>query len=177
MTARKLILFLLILFIMGACGEVKRENRYDHADFSFSYPGKWHLMSDLWPDYTIDNNYKNLGIVEIITVTSVQKQGKFGLWFTVASTSLDGDDLETMYKQTYASIKSDIRDVVESIAVIDNSSAFEINYSRPFGDPWWEFRDIWLEKEGNAYVLSAHALNLDSYQNEVDSIIDSFTFK
>jgi len=53
---------------------------------------------------------------------------------------------------------------------------YEMRYRRPWGEPWWQFQDIWLEKDGVIYLLSAHAYNLETYQEALDAILESFTF-
>jgi len=55
---------------------------------------------------------------------------------------------------------------------------FEFRYSRPWGEPCWRFRDIWLTHGATAYLLSFHTLPAASerYAEELDAILASFTF-
>jgi dipeptidyl aminopeptidase/acylaminoacyl peptidase len=151
--------------------------RSDRPEFDFSLPPDWQSMSDLWPDYQLEENYKNLGLKGLASVTSVRKRGEFGMWFTVAKTSLTTGDLQSLIDQTYAQTVPAIEKVSENTITVDNLTGFEITYRRPWGEPWWEFRDIWLEKDGNVYVLSFEALALEKYQDAMDSIIASFSLK
>jgi hypothetical protein len=58
-------------------------------------------------------------------------------------------------------------------------SGFEINYQRPWGEPWWQFRDIWVEKDAVIYVLSIYAPPNDfkQHQDDFDLILNIFNFK
>jgi len=58
-------------------------------------------------------------------------------------------------------------------------SGYEITYNRPWGEPWWKFQDIWLEKDNVIYVLSFHAppTSFDTYNDVFEQILESFQFK
>ncbi len=112
-------------------------------------------------------------------VTSARRQGQAGVYFAVASAPLpEGLSLEDVYRQTYDPLIDELRDVSEGTTIVDGLSGFEINYQRPWGEPWWRFRDLWLEKDGVIYVLSFHAPPgaFDDHQEEFTEILDSFTF-
>jgi hypothetical protein len=64
---------------------------HENPDFSFKYPETWQTMNKLWGDrYQTGQEYYGLGVKEIVTVTSVQKQGESGVWFALASAPLEG---------------------------------------------------------------------------------------
>ena len=53
-------------------------------------------------------------------------------------------------------------------------SAIECVYRRPWGEPWYAFRDLWFESNGTAYLLSFHAYALDGFGEAMAAIVDSF---
>lgn len=112
-------------------------------------------------------------------ITSVQKKGDFGAYFTVASKPLpEGKSLEEVFRDTYDQIEGEMREVSESTTSINGVQAFEMNYERPWGEPWWQFRDWWLEKDKTIYVLSFHCLgSSEKYQEDLDYILNSFRIK
>lgn len=152
---------------------------YQDESFLFQYPATWQTMSELWEDrYQPDKDYFHLGLTELIMITDVQTQGDFGIWFAVAVTPLpNGLDLEACYRQIYAPYLSEFRDFAEQPVTLNGMNGFEVRYSRPWGEPWWQFQDTWLENDGTVYLLSFHTGGLEPYQAEIASILESFTFK
>jgi len=158
-------LFLCLFGFLAGC-HPNPVQAFDAPAFSFEFPKGWQLMSDLWPDYQPEQDYYHLGLQEVVMVTSVKEQGQAGAYFAVAVKPLQADsDLETLFHQTYAPILDEIREMDETTLSVAG------------GEPWWQFRDIWLEKDGVAYVLSFHALDLEKYQAEIAYILDHFAFK
>jgi hypothetical protein len=177
MRIHKLFLIVWVAFLLVACKRAS-SGIYDHVDFSFELPDQWQLMSDLWPNYQSGRDYYRLGVTEIVMVTSVKKQGQTGAFFAVASAPKPADSsLEDLFHTTYAQISEEIQDVSENPLVLSGVPGFEIYYRRPWGEPWWQFRDIWLENNEIVYVLSFHAFDLNKYQEEFGPILDSFVFK
>ena len=154
---------------------------YDNSDFSFQYPETWQTMTDLWGDrYQPGREYYQLGINEIIMVTSVQKQGESGAWFAVASTPLaETINLEHVVSETYAPFMDTLQDYTERNTTVAGTDGFEVTYKRPWGEPWWQFRDIWIVNDSVLYVLSSHAYptSFNSFQEDFEFILNSFTLK
>lgn len=90
-----------------------------------------------------------------------------------------GTDLETRFEQTYNPLIPDLREVSQAGFDQGGLTGFEISYQRPWGEPWWQFRDIWLEKGAMIYVLSFHAppAAFDKYRDDFDLILKSFNFR
>ncbi len=57
-------------------------------------------------------------------------------------------------------------------------AGFEITYDRPWGEPWWRFHDLWLEKDAVIYVLTfqAYPASFDEFSDVFGEIADSFRF-
>lgn len=154
-------------------------HHYDNPAFSFDYPSDWQTMENLWGFQQLDENYYGLGLQEIIMITSVQKKGDFGAYFAVATKALpEGESLEMVFHQTYKQIEGEMREVSETTTTINGYPTLGMNYERPWGEPWWQFRDLWLEKDNTIYVLSFHCLGAtEKYQEDLDLILNSFLFK
>jgi hypothetical protein len=168
---------LLFVFLLSSCQQPATRT-FENEAFSVEYPGSWQEMSELWPNYQLKDDYYRLGIHEIVTLTSVRKQGEIGAFFTVASSGIpEGLDLKTLFQQTYDPLSDEIVDVTEGTQTVDGKTGLVIQYRRPWGEPWWEFQDIWVEVDGTAYVLSSHAFKLESYQEAIDQILAGFTLK
>ncbi len=171
MRAIRVLLGWVVVVGLVACGASEAQ-RFENAAFAFDYPADWQLMGELWPNNRPQANYKNLGVDEIVTVTSVRKQGESGMWATVAAGPLDGS-LRDFVERTYAETVPEIDDIAQADTTMAGSPAIELVYRRPWGEPWWAFRDIWWESDGRAYVLSFHALSLEGYEEDMDLIAGS----
>ncbi len=155
-------------------------HHFDNPAFSFDYPKIWQTMEELWGFEYLEDNYYGLGMQEIIMVTSASKKGGTGAYFAVASKALtEGETLESLFHSTYDPIKDDFREVSEKTTTVNGVPAFEISYQRPWGEPWWQFRDVWLEKEGAVFLLSFHCPpgSVEKYQEDLDYILNSFSLK
>jgi len=156
---------------------------FEDENFSFTIPAKWQTMEQLWDQpQEVGRDYYALGVGEIIMFTSarVQVDGTYSAYFAVASSPLAGGvDMETRFHQTYDPLLPDLRDASQQ--KFDNGalSGFEITYQRAWGEPWWQFHDIWVEKDAVIYVLSFHATpgDFERHQADFDLILDSFNFK
>jgi len=71
-----------------------------------------------------------------------------------------------------------MRNVSKTAATVSEMPALVMSYERPWGEPWWQFRDLWLEKDKTIYVLSFHCLGTaEKYQGELELILNSFRLK
>ena len=140
-------------------------------------------MEELWGrPQDVGRDYYALGVEEIMMITSarVQGDGTYSSYFAVASSPLaGGTDLETRFHQTYDPLIPDLRDVSQQKFNNVTLSGFEITYQRPWGEPWWQFRDIWVEKDAVIYVLSFHGSpnDFEKYKDDFGQILQSFNFK
>jgi hypothetical protein len=181
MRVKKIYLITVVLALASGCtlSGPSGPQTYENAAFLFQYPESWQTMAKLWGDrYQPGKEYYRLGVSEIITVTSVQKQGESGAWFAVASTPLSGAiDLAYIVNQTYAPFMDELRDYSIDSVTVAGTDGFQVTYRRPWGEPWWQFRDVWLANDSTLYLLSFHAASLDKYQQDVDFILNNFSFK
>lgn len=176
-----LILVLIMLALIPiSCKLVSSEpHHYEDPAFKFDYPSDWQTMEELWGFPRQNENYEGLGFNEIIMVTSAQRKGQFGAYFAVATKALpEGETMDTVFHQTYGQIKYGIREESESTTNLNGIPALVKNYERASGEPWWQFQDMWLEKDGTIYMLSFHCLgSIEKYQEDLNFILNSFTFK
>jgi len=175
----EILLAMVIAFGLAAC-QPTGPRQFDQPAFSFTYPEDWRLMSEVFEYYQSGRDYYKLGVAEQVMVTSAQKPGESGAYFAVASAPLPaGSDLETVFQQTYAAIADELREVSEAPIQLGEQQAYSITYQRPWGEPWWQFQDVWLEKDGTMYVLSFHAApaRFQEYMDEFESILDQFVIK
>lgn len=192
MKRRMLIVFLLLAILAGcqpaeaadvaaATPAASTQGRlYEHADFSFTIPAGWATKEEVWERPVQPGaDFYALGVGEVITIQYPAQKGEGKAFFSVASAPLAaGEDLESRFRQAYEAAVPEIKDAVEQEFEFAAGSGYEIRYRRPWGEPWWQFRDIWLEKDGVVYVLSFHAAPaaFDDYAATVDGMLENFVF-
>lgn len=144
---------------------------YENEVFRFTIPEGWQTMGP-------EMEYYGLGVQEIIAIQSPPAMAPHA-FFTVATSPLaDGDDLETRFTQAYELAIPEIQEESRQLFEQGALSGYEISYARPWGEPWWQFHDIWLEKDGVIYVLSFQTARngFDNFTVIFDQILDSFHF-
>jgi hypothetical protein len=165
---------ILVLLLLNGCSPQK----YQGDGFSFTVPDGWKTMKEIWgKSFAQDTDYYGLGLTEQVMIQYPAQKAKGRAFFAVATAQLaEGEDLETRFNQTYDGIIPEIKDPVRQAFQLGDLSGYEITYKRPWGEPWWQFQDIWLEHDGVIYVLSAHASpqSFVDYAETFDQILDSF---
>jgi TolB protein len=142
---------------------------FENEVYAFSLPTgwKWKISSGDYFDLEVEQQ------------VSAQSQSKPTAIFTVAAVALaEGETLQTRFDLAYQN-GPQIEQVTTDTLSLSDVDGIEIFYQRPWGEPWWEFHDIWLEKNGVVYVLSCRTY-LNSFaarEQGFASILDSFAFK
>jgi len=198
MDTRKLIIVSLLLLTSLACrflfpnweepptiisSPFESPRPFENEKFSFTIPAGWQTMEELWErPQEVGRDYYGLGVGEIIMITNarVQVDGTYSSYFAVASSPLaGGTDLETRFHQTYDPLIPELREVSKQKFDNGTLSGLEITYQRPWGEPWWQFRDIWVEKDAVIYVISFHGSpnDFETYKDDFELILQSFNFE
>ena len=189
MKEQKLILLGILLVTSLACSFLTPETKstisteartYENENFSFTIPADWQTNEEIWAKtITPGTDYNGLGVQEIISIQNPPYQKHFGGNLTVASSLLaNGEDFESHVTQAYVYILPGNNVPIRSFEH-GPLSGFEISYQRPIGEPWLQFHDIWLERDGMIYLLSFYTLEngFENYAATFDQILDSFQFK
>lgn len=172
---------LLVAAFLAGCRPSAAARTFEHEAFTFTIPAGWQTLEEVWKrPISPQKDYYGLGLQEIVTIQYPPKQGQGSVFFAVATAPLaEGQDLQARLQQTYAETVPAGVDASVRAVECAGLSGYEITYKRPWGEPWWQFRDIWLAKDGVIYVLSFHTSPhvFASYSEVMDQIIGSFRFK
>ena len=183
--AKKLRLAALILVLLAltlSCSITPTKARtIDNEYFSFTIPDGWKTKEEVFgADAAAGQEFKGLGVQELVFIQYPSGKGQGEVFFVVASSPVaTGEDLESRFIRVYQSAVPEIEDASQARFEKGQLAGYEITYRRPWGEPWWQFRDVWLEHNGMVYVLSIYAApgTLDEYSEPYQQILDSFQFK
>ena len=156
-------------------------NTFEDEKFSFTMPKGWKTHEEVWGTPMLTGqNYYGLGVTTVVTIQFPGGQGKGRAFFSVATSPLAGGvDLEERFTKAYTDTMPEIVEASRGTFTQNGLSGFEIIYDRPWGEPWWTFHDIWLEKDAVIYVLSFHSLKgaSDDYADVTGDLVSSFQFR
>lgn len=176
-----LFVVLLVALSVAGCLGPSEPRAFEHEAFAFTIPAGWRTTEEVWGrPVSSGQEYYDLGVQEIVTVQYPPAPGKGAAFFTVASAPLvEGETLESLFRKAYEQVVPELRDVSQRPFQQGDLSGYEIAYRRPWGEPWWQFRDIWLARDGLVYVLSFRASpqTFDGYTDTFHQILKSFRFK
>jgi len=177
---RVFVLFTCLLFLSLACGFSADARTFEGEEFSFIIPAGWKTAQEIWGDSAVSGQeYKGLGVQEVVSIQYPAKKGKGNTFFVVAVSPLEGGQtLASRFNAAYEDPLPEIREESRGVFEQGGFSGFEITYERPWGEPWWKFRDVWLQKDGSIYVLSFYcsAASFDANQAVFEGILASFQF-
>jgi hypothetical protein len=163
----------LLMMILGCRLSTPKETVFETETFRFTVPAGWGITQS-------GRDYYGLGLTQVVMIHDHARLTDSSAFFAVATSPLAGGaGLEERFTQAYQSAVPEIIEVSRQPFERGGLSGYEIIYKRPWGEPWWQFRDIWLEKDAVIYVLSFHAspFSFEKYTAINDQIVDSFSFK
>jgi len=153
----------------------------DNEYFSFNIPDGWKTKEEVFGnDAASGQEFKGLGVQELVFIQYPSGKGQGKAFFVVASAPLvEGEDLLSRITRVYQSAIPEIKDSSQASFEKGKFVGYEISYRRPWGEPWYQFRDVWIEHNGMVYVLSIYAVqgSIDKYSEPYQQILDSFQFK
>lgn len=165
--------FIVLLFVLGCRLSSPKERVFETETFRFTIPAGWGETQS-------GRDYYNLGLTEVIMIHDQSRLTDSKAFFAVATSPLAGGmGLEERFTQAYQTTVPEIAEISRQPFAHGGLSGYEMIYKRPWGEPWWQFRDIWLEKNAVIYVLSFHTTP-NSFEEKgaiFDRILNSFSFK
>lgn len=172
---------LVMVLVLSGCLFPAKSRTYENEAFSFTIPANWKTSEEVWNRSDLSGqDYYGLGVQEIVTIQYPTQPGKGKAFFSVAaSRRQEGQDLESRIHQVYQTAMPEIKDETIRTYQLGELSGYEVIYLRPWGEPWWKFRDIWLEKGDVIYVLSFHTTpnSFDTNNETFEQILAGFQFK
>jgi hypothetical protein len=139
---------------------------YDHEKFSFRYPDEWHTVEETWPEpgtpFDVNFQAEELGGV-------IGRDEGYAACRVYEKPIPEGEELADVLEVTYAEMMTEVVDVREGSTELDGMPALEKVYKQPWGEPWYQVWDVWVEQDGTAYVVSCK-----TYPNSFDGVAEDF---
>lgn len=160
---------------MSGCVNSKSEENttkvYDQNGIYFEYPGTWDLA----------NSTANGSVVAVgdpKTITSNGSPTTFVLIQRPNSTL--GSDLDTVYQRNYAAFfnNTGYQRISEGNITVNDIKAYENIYSENRSGVQKNYRAVWLEQNGEIFIILCSALASDFQQEQknFDLIINTFRY-
>lgn len=151
---------------------------YSGDGIAFDYPGNWEPISEVFPNHKPQHD-PELDAEELVVIvdagSSTEQGDKYSVSVHIMKRDLpSGVSLKDLFTQTYED-KSYVM-ISEDAMTVNGIQAYEKVYKKPHGEPWYQIRDVWLEKDGVVYIISCWALpnSFAEFQDKFNIIIDSF---
>jgi PsbP-like protein len=199
--SRKLFIYTIpiLLILVSISGYIKingnqsNTKSFQNNQISFSYPSIWVSFSDFWPsnfrfsyNHSVDKKLNAIVITGVLDPKSNTPLEKYTTSVDIETKNTSGT-LKNAFDGTYASLSQSsmasgaslFQEISERILTVDGVTAYEKVYNIPHGEPYYQIRDVWLDKNGKIYIISCRAFpnNFNKSQNDFDLIINSFHVK
>lgn len=165
-----------IVFVSGCIDSGVNKN-YENDEIAFNYPANWKTSSNFYYDRILNASE----VVEVLDPESGDFQLKYTTLVRIERKNMIPDqNLKQVFNDTYSSFnQSNIQFLSEKSTTVDGVIAYEKIYKMPHGEPWYQIRDVWLEKNGKIYIICCWTLpgNFEKAQKEFDMIINSLNIK
>ena len=171
---KKITFACLLLVLLSSCGSLGTKT-YDFPTFTFKYPAGWKSLAEISPSYKSGKEYMWLHVREDFTLTNAKAEGEPGLYLTVATK--EHIDLVTFPTWTYATVEEYSQNLNQVPVTLGGVDGLMYHYDRQWAGQWYQFRDYWVTDGMLTYLLSFHAEDLGGFQEEIDLILESVTFK
>ena len=190
---------ILVLIIVSSSGCIEFNGNQSNAknfqnnEILFNYPSTWVSFSDFWPSNfgfsyipSEDHNLNTTEITGVLDPKSNTPMEKYTTSVKIETKKSSGnlkEDFDAAYSSLSRSSQASgallFQEISERNLTVDGVTAYEKVYKIPHGEPYYQIRDVWLDKNGKIYIISCRAFpnNFNQSQNDFDTIINSFHVK
>lgn len=155
---------------------------FENDLFAFDYPSGWRTLDDIWGGGYSPGSENELGAQEISGVADPASRTRWERYSVYCEVSIRelpaGRTLEEVYREVYQSVPIQ-QEISQTTLTVDGLTAYEYTYTQFWGEPLWQRRDVWLEKNGTIYILTCKAFpdSFEERQADFDLIVNSFHIK
>jgi hypothetical protein len=167
-----------VLLLVSACQwlPLGQPELFDHAQFSFTPLAGWQAHAGPAATGKTAGNYLMMNM----NILAEANTGSYTPRVTISSRALPaGSNLEQEVNLAYSARPGSTRAVTRSSAEVDGAPALVQRYEYPLGEPWYDFSDTWVVKNGQVYLVACQTkLNpSDSDLQGCQQILNSLRFK
>lgn len=155
--------------------------RFENGEILFEYPRDWESFAQIWTDFKPGHDVEldaDLVVGVADTGTAVVFE-RFTTSVRVLSREMPADSsLGEVVEQAYRDMSIE-EAISEDTTAVDDVTAYEWVYLKFYGERLYRFREVWLEKGGQIYIVSCRSTPdaVDEAEEDFNAIIGSFHVK
>lgn len=139
------------------------QREFHNEQISFHYPDNWRTMKEMFgfdQNSKTDRDFDGLLIFQVVNARPSGYGEKYTAWCKVVQKKITaGKSLEEMVNGAYDILKNyQDSEISQGPVTVNERTGIEKIYRRPHGEPWYQVRDTWLEKNEQVYILSCWAI-------------------
>jgi len=152
------------------------KQKYLTKEVSFEYPGSWRTVEEIFGKPSGKTREPEFDADILVTVTNAIPSPfgeKYTAWCTLMTRpNREGQDLLSMVNSSYSILKNYPDSEISLLETsVNGNTAVEKVYRRPRGEPWYQVKDVWIEKDNIAYILSCYS-NPAEFEKNAEIFID-----
>jgi hypothetical protein len=154
--------------MLGLGDDLSVTKHWENEQFSFDYPGHWRTLVEIWGEEA------EIGVADPGTATPWEK---YLTSVRIEARELPpGSTLKEAFEGTDPQAEGEVS---EATTTVDGVVARERLYEKFHGEPLRKIREVWLEKDGNIYIIHCWSTpgHFDEAQADFEVIIGSFHVK
>jgi hypothetical protein len=161
--------------VCGGCGAGESTAGHWGGDaVSLDWPDGWRLE----PERVMPSQLEY--VLKTTVLCELRKDKPYGQAVLMVRDLAPGETLQSVFDETYAAVVAVnplARELSDESTRVSGLPAVVKSYEAPVGEPFYEYRDVWVEKDGRLYVLAGWAY-VGSASAQVwpgfDAIVQSF---
>lgn len=159
-------MLVLVLFCPLGFGVPPREQArdliaYQGEGFSLKYPAGWLPLDRIWETYRFRED-PDLHANEIWGVADPGSRTRWEKYTTAVHVLRRqmpaGQTFKQAFDATYKAMPEPFVALHDSESSLHGLQVLEKSYKRPRGEPWYQFRDVWINKDDTIFIISCQAL-------------------
>lgn len=152
----------------GGCEGGSSAGHWEGGGVSLDWPEGWRLE----PDTVGRSSYLEV-LLDPSVLCELSRKEPYARVVLMERDLASGETVQGVFDETYEALAethgSSLREVTGWSTTVSGQPALVKSYEAPSGEPYYQYEDVWLERDGRIYVLSVWAhISVDEQEIPVD---------